>query len=594
MAIATPTIITGTRPGGSPHEGARSAAARPGDIAVIDHRNLDRVAAEELIAARPAAVINAAPSADGTYPNLGPLILVRGGIPLIDVDAGLLERIADGDTVEVEGGAVACGELTSEGRSLEEEELLERLDQGRRRAARALREFAENTLDHLRDEAEGFLSLGELPEPAHEVPRARRADRRPRRRLTSTTSTRSLATSTGAIRSSSAVDGGADALIDRGLVPDLIVGDMDSATEAALRSGAELIVHGYPGGEAPGAARVAALGLRSLDRRGSGDQPGPRAADRLRTRGRAPRERRHAAVAGRVPGQGPRRDVLDLPRAAARRRLARRRERDQPARCERAHLACRAGPTTAAGRSSSRSARSCCSPPLRPSPRTRAAGSSSSPASAPSACSTTWRPARRAACEDTLARWFGDGSRPARSRRSAPSPSRRMRLADRGLSTSGTVAAVGVLTLAAHLGNLLDTRPGRSEKALALSAAAVCLASRSLVPLEPIAALLGPVAVGSWFTLRERAMLGDSGASLIGGMIGILLVTTLSVARSVVLARAPDRDLALWGVSLDLLRDRASSASRSTRLARQSRIEPTEAQRHPISLRYRRCRLVPR
>ena len=102
-------------------------------------------------------------------------------------------------------------------------------------------------------------------------------------------------------------------------------------------------------------------------------------------------------------------------------------------------------------------------------------------------------------------------------------------LADRGLSTAETVAAVGVLALAAHLGNLLDTRPGRSEKALALSAAAVCLASRSLIPLEPIAALLGPVAIGSWFTLRERAMLGDSGASLIGGMIGILLVTTLWV-----------------------------------------------------------------
>jgi UDP-GlcNAc:undecaprenyl-phosphate GlcNAc-1-phosphate transferase len=90
------------------------------------------------------------------------------------------------------------------------------------------------------------------------------------------------------------------------------------------------------------------------------------------------------------------------------------------------------------------------------------------------------------------------------------------------------VTEVGVLTLAAHLGNLLDTRPGRSEKALALTAACTCLASRSLAPLAPVAALIGPVAVGAWFTLRERAMLGDSGASLIGGMIGVLLVTTLA------------------------------------------------------------------
>jgi UDP-GlcNAc:undecaprenyl-phosphate/decaprenyl-phosphate GlcNAc-1-phosphate transferase len=102
-------------------------------------------------------------------------------------------------------------------------------------------------------------------------------------------------------------------------------------------------------------------------------------------------------------------------------------------------------------------------------------------------------------------------------------------LAGQELTAPASVVAVGVLTLSAHLGNLLDTRPGRSEKALALAAAVVCLASWSLIPLEPVAALLGPVAVGAWFTLRERAMLGDSGASLIGGMVGVLLVTTLSV-----------------------------------------------------------------
>lgn len=102
-------------------------------------------------------------------------------------------------------------------------------------------------------------------------------------------------------------------------------------------------------------------------------------------------------------------------------------------------------------------------------------------------------------------------------------------LTGREASPAEFVASVGVLTLAAHLGNLLDTRPGRSEKGLAVTAAGVCLVSWSLAPLEPIAALIGPVAVGAWFTLRERAMLGDSGASLIGGMVGVLLVATLSV-----------------------------------------------------------------
>jgi hypothetical protein len=99
-----------------------------------------------------------------------------------------------------------------------------------------------------------------------------------------------------------------------------------------------------------------------------------------------------------------------------------------------------------------------------------------------------------------------------------------------GEAASGAtyVAEVLVLALAAHVGNLLDTRPGRPEKALALIGAVVCMASWSLTPLEPIAALLPAVALCAWLTLSERGMLGDTGASLIGGMIGVLLVTTLS------------------------------------------------------------------
>ena len=103
-----------------------------------------------------------------------------------------------------------------------------------------------------------------------------------------------------------------------------------------------------------------------------------------------------------------------------------------------------------------------------------------------------------------------------------------------------------VLALAAHLGNLLDTRPGRTEKAFGLIAAAVCLASLSLTPLGPIASLVPVVAICAWLTLSERAMLGDTGASLIGGMIGVLLVTTLSAA-GIVLALAGLIAISLYG-----------------------------------------------
>jgi UDP-GlcNAc:undecaprenyl-phosphate GlcNAc-1-phosphate transferase len=94
----------------------------------------------------------------------------------------------------------------------------------------------------------------------------------------------------------------------------------------------------------------------------------------------------------------------------------------------------------------------------------------------------------------------------------------------------GSAGAVLVLTLSAHLGNLLDSRPGRVEKAFALGALGLCVATWSRAPLEPIVPLLAPVAVCAWLTLRERAMLGDAGASLIGGMLGVCLVTALSGA----------------------------------------------------------------
>jgi len=103
-----------------------------------------------------------------------------------------------------------------------------------------------------------------------------------------------------------------------------------------------------------------------------------------------------------------------------------------------------------------------------------------------------------------------------------------------GEGASGTAygVEVGMLTLAAHAGNLLDTRPGRCEKGLVLTAALCCVAAGGYAPLAQIAPLIAPVAVAGWLTLRERAMLGDSGASLTGGMAGICLISALSGAAA--------------------------------------------------------------
>jgi UDP-GlcNAc:undecaprenyl-phosphate/decaprenyl-phosphate GlcNAc-1-phosphate transferase len=111
----------------------------------------------------------------------------------------------------------------------------------------------------------------------------------------------------------------------------------------------------------------------------------------------------------------------------------------------------------------------------------------------------------------------------------------------RGLESWRYLADVALLVLATNLFNLLDLRPGRAEKALALLAAGLCLGTWTLAPLELLGIFAGPILVGAWLTLGERAMLGDTGSNLIGAVAGVWLLTTLGqdtrlVALAVVLA----------------------------------------------------------
>jgi hypothetical protein len=111
----------------------------------------------------------------------------------------------------------------------------------------------------------------------------------------------------------------------------------------------------------------------------------------------------------------------------------------------------------------------------------------------------------------------------------------------RGLESWRYLADVALLLLATNLGNLLDLRPGRAEKVLALLAVGLCLGAWTLAPLELLGIFAGPVLVGAWLTLRERAMLGDTGSNLVGAVAGVWLLTTLGedarlVALAVVLA----------------------------------------------------------
>jgi uncharacterized membrane-anchored protein len=233
-----------------------------GDIAVIDHRDLDRVSAEDLIAAGVLAVLNCRPSSTGAYPNMGPLLLVQAGIHLVDLpDDSLFGRLDDGDHVVVRGGdVVRRGELLARGHVLDPDQVRAATDERRREIGEALEKFAQNTVEHMLEERELLAGKIELPRfttdfrdrPAVVVVRGVDHQRDLRALRPYIRDVRPVLV---------AVDGGADALLDEGFTPHMVVGDMDSASENALRCGAELVVHAYPDGRAPGRDHLEALGL---------------------------------------------------------------------------------------------------------------------------------------------------------------------------------------------------------------------------------------------------------------------------------------------------------------------------------------------
>jgi uncharacterized membrane-anchored protein len=234
----------------------------PGDVAVIDHVNIDRIAAEELIEAGVRAVLNASESSNGRYPNAGPLMLARAGIRLIDAPGSdICDLLRDGDAVTIEGGTVSVGgnEVLT-GRVLGVAELELQLEEQRERIDEALAEFAENTVAHVRQEAD--LLTGSVAYPAT---RASFRDRHVLIVVRGDRHRRDLKALRAYIRDVRplvvAVDGGADGVLEAGIEPDMILGDMDSASDEALRCGAELVVHAFPDGRAPGRDRLLEMGL---------------------------------------------------------------------------------------------------------------------------------------------------------------------------------------------------------------------------------------------------------------------------------------------------------------------------------------------
>jgi len=233
-----------------------------GEVAIINHADLDRVAADSLLEAGAVAVVNASESISGRYPNEGPAQVVRAGIPLLDaVGPGVMEAVRDGDVVEVRDGALWRGdEKLAVGTPLREDDIRQRMEAARAGIGKELRRFAENTLRYVEQESDVTF------EPLVVPPlRTRIAGRHAMVVVRGHDYKHDLAALRPYIRQFRpvliAVDGGADALLEVGFTPDIITGDFDSLSDRAMRCGAELVHHVHPDGRAPGREHLRDWGL---------------------------------------------------------------------------------------------------------------------------------------------------------------------------------------------------------------------------------------------------------------------------------------------------------------------------------------------
>ncbi|WP_186445556.1 putative cytokinetic ring protein SteA [Paenibacillus cremeus] len=234
-----------------------------GAIAVIAHDDLDELAVQGLLQAKVKAVINAGRTMSGRIPSSAVLPLLDAEVPIYEMEPVHFDLLEDEPEIVIANeqlmvhpyGSIPCRQFTRQ-------DWFQRFQTAKDGEAYELKKFVENTLRYAELEKE-FLF-----EPLKS------------RELRTSFRGRSVVV---VVRGSGyqadlvclhdyiqavrpvlvGVDGGADALLEQGYQPDVIVGDMDSVSDKALRCGAELVVHGYRSGAAPGLVRLEPLGLQS-------------------------------------------------------------------------------------------------------------------------------------------------------------------------------------------------------------------------------------------------------------------------------------------------------------------------------------------
>ena len=238
---------------------------RRGEIAIIDHDDIDELAAKSLIEAHPAAVVNARASITGRFPTKGVWKIVKAGIPVVDeVGDDVFQWVKEGSVVELHDGKVVMADrVIAEGRVLTLEDVREKLMEARENIKGELDAFVENTLEYARREKD-MLLIDNLELPALKTSMENR-------HVLIVVRGKNYKEDLKAIKAyledekpiMIGVDGGADALLEFGYKPHIILGDMDSVSNEALRCGAELVVHAYMNGKAPGLGRIEDMGLQA-------------------------------------------------------------------------------------------------------------------------------------------------------------------------------------------------------------------------------------------------------------------------------------------------------------------------------------------
>jgi len=234
----------------------------PGDIAIINHEDIDEVGALGLTSSKVKAVINAAKSITGRYPNPGPSIILDANIPIIDnvgeqimsCNEGSKVTIADNGEIYIDDRLMAKGEF------LTSDKVKVLMQDAKKNIEKSLDKFIDNTLEYAKKEK--YLIMGGV-----EIPKTDTVIKG--RHVLIVVRGNNYKEDLAAIKTYIdevkpvliGVDGGADALLEYGYKPDIVIGDMDSVSDEALRICRDIIVHAYPNGKAPGLLRIKQLGL---------------------------------------------------------------------------------------------------------------------------------------------------------------------------------------------------------------------------------------------------------------------------------------------------------------------------------------------